>query len=93
MRKLVVGDDASQPDDFDPFSMALTRDNIKRYVKEMDVAIDMEDKGSQCVLRVHAGIGTGQFLALGAENLSWLQQKAHKVERRGSVTLYYVKYA
>lgn len=83
-----VSDDNSAPT---PVEGRFNTEALKQFVAKLSLGADVEERVNDVVIRVTDNIGSAMYFANSTEDREWLRRNAYKQERRGSVTLFYLK--
>lgn len=60
---------------------------LKEMISRFSLSARVDDDGT---VTVEEGIGSAQYLSKGPAEVAWLTVNAQEIERRGSLTLYYL---
>lgn len=90
MEKFYVGDD-SEFNKSNIYNQPLTEESLRQILFSMGVSAELEVQSKQYVIRVFDFVGNSNYLASGDQDVFWLKKKAYKVERKGSIQVFYIK--
>lgn len=94
MDKIHFGDDESMNNvPQRPEKAPVKLQEMEEAARKLALMVDLEVRGGSLIVRVQESAGSVMFLAQGHEDRAYLQSLAHRVERKGNTTLYYIKLA
>lgn len=71
-------------------SNMMTKEELEMFVKSAGVHMVLKWKGQMGIVSVFENIGGSNYFSQGSDDLWTVKRFAHKVERRGNATLYYI---
>ncbi len=66
-------------------------DSLKTALRGFSVHAEVERRVNGALVRVQEFAGGAEFLARGMDDTWFLKDISHKIEKRGSYTLYYIR--
>ena len=68
-----------------------SRQALDTILRQFSLHTEVEERINDVIVRVQEFAGGSEYLAKGMDDMWLLKDLAHRVEKRGSFTLYYIK--